>query len=67
MRILVGIHVIVIVAILIGWTLMTYDPPASLLVTAVTLAIVVSGGLTAYFYYKRGQVYEKRGESGPDG
>ncbi len=31
------------------------------------LVILVSGGLTAYLYFKRGKVYEKRGESGPGG
>ncbi len=28
--------------------------------------MIVSGSLSAYLWYKRGKIYEERGQSGPD-
>lgn len=33
----------------------------------VTMVICASGGLVSYLNYKRGQIYAKRDQSGPDG
>lgn len=44
------------------------DFPPALMISAlfIAAALIASGSWTAYLYYKRGKVYEERGESGPD-
>ncbi|GJL93360.1 hypothetical protein [Hyphococcus sp.] len=39
---------------------------AALMVLGFLTVVIVSGSLSAYLWYKRGKVYEERGESGPD-
>ncbi len=39
---------------------------AAIGVLGILAVMLISGSLTAYFWYLRGKVYEERGQSGPD-
>jgi|GEM_PF-4707271 len=51
---------------LAGWILWDEGWSGVLLVGGATMLICTSGGLASYFNYKRGKIYAKRGQSGPD-
>lgn len=66
MRLLITIHVVVLIGVFLMALIMVDNKGMVLAIGAGAIFIAISGGLSAYFYYKRGKVYEKRGKSGPD-
>jgi len=63
---LIIINLVVLGAVVVALFLIL-DRATFLIFMAATVVLIASGSLTAYYWYQRGKVYEKRGESGPDG
>ena len=67
MRTFLIINIIVFAAALLAALILVGDAQSGLFVFGVVLLILVSGSLSAWLWFKRGKIYEERGESGPDG
>lgn len=65
MRNLIVINLIALGVVMIALFAML-DLQTFLIALAIVAVMVASGSLTAYLWFKRGKVYEERGESGPD-
>lgn len=66
LRMLIILHVAAFLAALMLGLYVTGAVGYVLIVAGVAAVIGISGGLAAYFHYRRGKIYEKRGKSGPD-
>ena len=67
MRTFLILNLIVFAAALLAALILVGDAQSGLFVFGVVLLILVSGSLSAWLWFKRGKIYEERGESGPDG
>lgn len=67
MRTFLITNIIVFAAALLAALILVGDAQSGLFVFGVVLLILVSGSLSAWLWFKRGKIYEERGESGPDG
>ncbi len=67
MRTFLIINVIGFAAALLAALILVGDVQSGLFVLGVVLLVLVSGSLSAWLWFKRGKIYEERGESGPDG
>jgi len=67
MRTFLIINVIGFAAALLAALILVSDAQWRQIIIGVVLLILVSGSLSAWLWFKRGKIYEERGESGPDG
>lgn len=67
MKILILANAFLLTVLFAALLLSGKEPQIWLVAVAITAAIIISGALTSYLWFKRGKIYEERGESGPDG
>lgn len=61
------INVIALIAATMAAVILIGDLGSGLFIIGIVTLMLVSGSLSAWLWYKRGKIYEERGESGPDG
>ena len=66
MKVLLAVNLFLLAMVAAILFVLIDDSRDSAVVLAITVGIAGSGALTAWLLFKRGKVYEKRGESGPD-
>ncbi len=66
MKTLIAINALIFVAILISALFLTDDKFIRAGLVVGVAVCFISGALTSWLWYKRGKIYEARGQSGPD-
>lgn len=66
MKPLIVINALIFGAILVGALFLADDKVIRIGLAAGIAVCFISGALTSWLWYKRGKIYEERGQSGPD-